>query len=133
MRTANVRNISVRILIAGCAFGLFATSVKADLSPSQARKALTKIPGFELKSGAVRVKSVSGSSTEPIVSAELRTVFKFETDQDGKWRVAEIRTGQDRWEKIDAIAMALKTSSARGDCNAPDPPLRNRTPSSIRA
>ena len=128
MSVTKVRKIFLSALVAGVAFTLLATSVKADLSASQARKALTKIPGFEVKSGDVRVKSVSGSSSEPIVSAELKTIFKFETDKDGKWGVAEIRTGQDRWEKIDAIAAALKTSSARGNCNAPDPPLRNRMP-----
>lgn len=128
MRAATAKKVLLGALITGCAFCLFAPAVQADLSPSQARKALTKIPGFELKSGAVRVKSVSGSSSEPIVSAELRTVFKFETGKDGKWRVAEIRTGQDRWENIETVAMALKASPARGDCNAPDPPVRNRVP-----
>lgn len=127
MRIAKVREIFLSALVVS-AFTLLATNVKADLSAGQARKALTKIPGFEVNSGAVRVKSVSGSSSEPIVSAELKTIFKFETDKDGKWGVAEIRTGQDRWEKIDAIAAALKTSSARGNCNALDPPVRNRMP-----
>jgi hypothetical protein len=75
----------------------------------------------------VRVKSVSGSSASAAeVSAEIKTVLKFEADKEGRWRIAEIRTGQDRWESIDLIANALGTQVAKGDCNAPDPRLRGK-------
>jgi hypothetical protein len=57
------------------------------------------------------------------VTAEIRTVFKFETDQQGQWRVAEIRTDQDRWEDIDVIAAALGTK-VESNCTALDPPSR---------
>lgn len=110
-----------------CVVAFTGTSARADLSANQARKALTRIQGFELKSGEVRVKSVSASgSSAATVSAEVRTVLKFETDQQGRWRVAEIRTGQDRWEGIDLIAAAIQAQVASGDCNQPDPPLRGR-------
>ena len=102
-------------------------NARADLSANQARKALTHIPGFELKSSAVRVKSVSaGNASAAEVSAEIQTVFKFATDKHGRWRVAEIRTGQDRWEDIEVIATALKAQIAGDDCAAPDPPARDR-------
>ena len=119
----NLEKVS-KVFLVIALFTLSAVSVKADLSPSQARKALTRIPGFEIKSSSVRVKSVSGDPAASVVNAEVKTVFKFETDKGGKWRVAEIRTGQDRWERVDAIASAIKTSN----CNAPDPPVRNRIP-----
>ena len=113
----------------GVAAAIFSTTVvKADLSTSQARKALTRIAGYELKSGAVRVKSISGDAATPIVTAEVRTIFKFESDAKGKWRVAEIRVGQDRWESIGRIGAALKINTTAADCNAPDPPTRNRIP-----
>lgn len=97
------------------------------MTPKQARKALTLIPGFQLKSGAVRVKSVSAGSTSAAeVLAEVRVVFKFEMDQQGRWRVAEIRSGQDRWEDVDTIANALKTQTAKDGCTAADAPLRGK-------
>ncbi len=112
----------------GCGVLVFAgTEARADLSQSQARKALTRIPGFELKSGAIRVKSVSASSAGAAeVAADIKTVFRFEADQQGKWRVAEIRTGQERWEDIDSIALAIKGQKTSSECNAPDPFVRGR-------
>ena len=102
-----------------------AVDARADLSAAQARKAITRIAGFELKSSAVRVKSISGSSASTAdVAAEIRTVFKFETDKEGRWRVAEIRTGQERWEDLDLIAHSLGAEVTKGDCNALDPPRR---------
>src|SRR5882724_11900193 len=91
---------------------------RADLSASQARKAITRIAGSELKGSEVRVKSLSVSGSAADVSADIKTVFKLETDKEGRWRVAEIRTGQDRWESIDLIAAGLGTQVVRGHCNA---------------
>ena len=114
-------------LFAGALLVFTAADARADLSASQTLKVMTRIPGFELKSGAVRVKSVSASSASAMdVTAEIRTVFKFETDKEGRWRVAEIRTGQERWENIDLIASALGTLAAKGDCTAPDPRVRGK-------
>ena len=127
MNLGKIRKVALLSVVACCVFAFTGASARADLSPKQARSALTRIPGFELKSGAVRVKSVSaGSASAANVSAEVRTVFKFETDKQGRWRVAEIRTGQDRWEDINLIAASLKTEVASGDCNRPDPPARGR-------
>lgn len=113
--------------LALCVMVLAGVDARADLSPSQARKVISRIAGFELKSSEVRVKSVSASSSSAAeVSAEIKTVLKFEADNDGRWRVAEIRTGQDRWESIDLIANALGTQAVRGDCNALDPRVRGK-------
>jgi len=113
------------ILLACCLAGSAAPNFRADLTPKQARTALTRLAGFELKSGSVRVKSVSTTnSAEAEVSAEIRTVFKFAQDKEGRWRAAEIRTGQDRWEEIEVIANALRTQVVTDVCTAPDPPAR---------
>jgi hypothetical protein len=102
-------------------------NVQAALTPKAARKAITHTPGFELKNGAVRVETISATSaTAAEVSAEIRTVFKFETDKEGTWRVAEIRTGQERWEPIDVVARVLNTPIATGECTAADPPFKGR-------
>ena len=111
-----------------CALITFtAANVRADLTTKQARRAITRMAGFGLTNGSVRVKTISatgGAAAE--VSAEIRTVFKFAQDKQGRWRVVEIRTGQDRWEEIDLIADALNTPVVTDACTAPDPPGRGQ-------
>ena len=129
MIAGQIRTILISQLLVCCVIVLTGTEARADLSANQARKAITRIAGFELKSSEVRVKSLSASSASAAeVSADIKTVFKLETDKEGKWRVAEIRTGQDRWESIDLIAAGLGTQVSRGDCNAPDPRVRGKVP-----
>jgi hypothetical protein len=123
MKAGKTRTALRFTLFACCLTAFAASNVLAKLSPGQARKAITRMPGFELKSSAVRVKSVStDSNTEAEASAEIRTVFKLAQDEQGRWRVGEIRVGQDRWEEINVIANALKTETGTGSCTAPDPP-----------
>ncbi len=100
-----------------------AIPANAELSSKQARKALTRMAGFELTNDSVRVKSLTPGTT-PEVTAEIRAVFKFEQDDHGHWRIAEIRTAPDRWESIDLIAGALGSPVATDECTAPDPPLK---------
>jgi hypothetical protein len=126
MNAWNIRSaLVVPVLVCGILYSYAAAAT--DLSPKQARKVMTRIPGFELKSSAVRVKSIATSSASTAeLSAEIRTVFKFETDKAGNWRVGEIRTGQDQWESIDLIANAVGTKLTAHDCNVADPPFRGR-------
>ena len=119
----------IRLLVTAlvcCVIVFTCADARADLSTSQARKAITRIAGFELKNSEVRVKSVSTDNPAAAeVAAEIRTVFKFETDREGRWRVAEIRTGPERWESVGIIARALGAELATGECTAPDPRLRS--------
>src|SRR5687767_3764238 len=111
-----------------CFLFLSAVSVRADLKPSQARKPITRMPGFELTNGAVRVKSVSPSSGGTMEAlAEIRTVFRLVQDEQGRWRVAQIRTAPDRWEDIELIARALNSPDSQttpSQCTVPDPPSK---------
>jgi hypothetical protein len=135
MRVGSIRNVLLLPALGCCVVAATSgnvriekdTAARAPLTASQARKVLIRIPGFELKSGAVRIKSVAVNNDAAVdVSADIQLVFKFEKDKDGRWWVAEIRTGQDRWENVDLIARALNAPTGASDCNAPDPPFRGR-------
>lgn len=109
-------------------FSLLALSVadvRADLSAKNARKAITRMAGFELTNGAVKVKTISNAGvTAAEVTALIRSVFRFDQDGNGRWRVAEIRTAPNNWESIDALARALGTSRDLQECNSSEPPAR---------
>src|SRR6266550_8687377 len=113
-------------LLAFCLLAFIVPIVRADLSPKQARKLITRMQGFELPSGSVRIKSISANSTAAAeVTAEIKTVFKFEKDKQGSWRVAEIRTKRDQWENLTFVAKALGSSVSTNECKATEPPFKD--------
>jgi hypothetical protein len=129
MNAGKTRTVLQFPLLACCVLTFAAANVRADLTPRQARKALTRMAGFGLTNDSVRVKNISTTNAAAAeVSAEIRTVLKYAQDKQGRWRAVEIRTGQDRWEEIDLIAAALKTQVSRAECTAPDPPSRGSLP-----
>ena len=83
-----------------------------ELSAGQARKLIANMAGSKLPTSAVRVRSVSVSGSSAIVEAQVETAFRFERGNEGKWRVAEIRTGDDRWEDVGAIERAVNAEKA---------------------
>ena len=98
---------------------LIATSARAagDLTAKEARKVIARLAGIELPSDAVRVKSISSMGNSVVVVAQVETAFRLVNDKD-KWRVAEIRTGDRRWEDMDLLIRALnaeKTSRVRAE------------------
>lgn len=89
-----------------------------DLTPKEARRLIARMAGVQLPSDAVRVKEVSVMGNSATVVAQVETAFRFEKTGDGKWRIAEIRTGDRRWEDVDLLIKALnteKTSRARAE------------------
>jgi hypothetical protein len=127
MTGETIRMVLLLAVLACCLSAPTLAVAPANFTASQARKVMTRIPGLELKSSAVRVKSVAiNDASGANVLADVRLVFKFATNKEGRWFVAEIRTGQDRWEDIDLIARALNRQMAPADCNAPDPPFKGR-------
>ena len=129
MNAGKTRTVLQFPLLACCVVTFAAANVRANLTPRQARKALTRMAGFGLTNDSVRVKNISTTNAAAAeVSAEIRTVLKYEQDKQGRWRAVEIRTGQDRWEEIDLIAAALKTRVSTAECTAPDPPSRGSLP-----
>ncbi len=91
---------------------------EGDLSPKRARQLIARMVGIELPSDAVRVREVSSLGSSAVVVAQVETAFRFVKGGDDKWRVAEIRTGDNRWEDIEMIARAVngeKTERARAE------------------
>ena len=89
-----------------------------DLTPKEARQLIARMAGINLPSDAVRVKEVSAMGNSATVIAQVETAFRFDKGGDGKWRIAEIRTGDRRWEDVDLLVKALnaeKTSRARAE------------------
>ena len=92
-------------------------SARADLSQKQARKVIQTVVGWSLPSDSVRIRSVNSSTAETAeVSAEIKTVFRL-TLHDGRWRLSEIRTGQDRWERLETLARAARTELPSDQCD----------------
>jgi hypothetical protein len=83
-----------------------------DLSPSQARKLIANLAGIQLPSNAVRVREVSPMGSSAVVVAQVETAFRFVKGEGGKWRVAEIRTGDNRWEDVDLLVSAVNREKA---------------------
>ena len=104
-------------LVVGAGF-LVGARAAGDLSPSEARRVIARMAGIQLPSDAVRVKDVSITGNTAVVVAQVETAFRFVKGDNGKWRVAEIRTGDRRWEDVDLLLKALnveKTARARAE------------------
>ena len=96
----------------------FVTNAAADLSAKEARKLIARVAGIELPSDAVRVKEVTALGSSAVVVAQIETAFRLVKGDDGKWRVAEIRTGNNKWEDVDMIVRAVnveKVERARAE------------------
>lgn len=112
-------------ICAGCLALFVCPSVAAQLKSNEAKKLITRMAGFELTGGSVRVKNVAASSaTTADVTADIRVVFRFEKNPDGGWRIAEVRTGPNTWENVELIRAALSTENAMNDCQVADPPFK---------
>ena len=75
--------------------------------------------GASLPSSAVHVDRVSaGAEGVAEASAEIEAVFRVK-QVDGRWRLGEIRTGQDTWEQLELIAQAVGAQLPTGGCDAP--------------
>lgn len=102
-------------------------SARADLSRNQARKVIQTMAGWSLPGSAVRVQDVKSSSSESAeVSAEIQTVFRLRLLQR-HWQLREIRTGQDRWERLEVLANAVKVELPAGECAAPSQFARRKS------
>src|SRR6516165_3616909 len=90
--------ISAVMLVTACGVIITTSRAAGDLTPKEARRLIARMAGIQLPSDAVRIKDVSAIGDSATVTAQVETAFKFDKGSDGKWRVAEIRTGDRRWE-----------------------------------
>lgn len=105
--------ISLLALVAtGTVFVASSTRAAGNLTPKEARKLIARMAGIELPSDAVRVKEVSTSGNTAIVVAQVETAFRLVKDDKDRWRIAEIRTGDRRWEDLDTLVRALNAEKA---------------------
>jgi Type II secretion system (T2SS), protein G len=114
--------LSLTILVT---VGVVLTAIRAraagELTPKEARKLIARLAGIELPSDAVRVKSISSVGDSYVVVAQVETAFRVVKGDNEKWRVAEIRTGDRRWEDVDMLVRALnaeKSSRVRAELDA---------------
>jgi len=101
MSKRNLLVISLALVAISAGITLQA-SAAGELSAKEARRLIAHLAGINLPSDAVRVKEVSSLGNSATVTAQVETAFRFEKDDKGKWRVAEIRTGDRRWENVTA-------------------------------
>jgi len=108
------RNFVVSFLIlCAVAVALIMNQVRAadDLTPKEARKLVANLAGIKLPSDAVRVKEIETFGNSATVTAQIETAFRLVKGDKG-WRVAEIRTGDRRWEDVDMLVRALDVEKA---------------------
>ena len=102
---------------------------KPALKESEARRAISEAPGFALRTGAVKVRSVGPAGTSPVVvEADVTGAVRLEWVEDERvpqtggvfkqkrWRAVEFRTGDRSWEEFDLVAtpaFALRLEAAR--------------------
>jgi len=90
---------------------------RADISQKDARRTLQSMLGWSLPSDGVRIDSVRSSGAEAAeVSAEIQTVFRLRLFE-GHWQLREIRTGRDRWERLEIIAHAAGAELPADECS----------------
>ncbi len=104
--------VSVMVMASGTVFVASRTLAAGDLSPKEARGIIARMAGIQLPSDAVRIKDISTSGNSAIVVAQVETAFRLVKGDNDKWRVAEIRTGDRRWEDVDTLMKALNVEKA---------------------
>ncbi len=113
----NLVRLSIVFLVVVCIASM-AAHAAGELSAKEARRLIARVAGIELPSDAVRVKEISSLGTSTVVVAQVETAFRFVKGDDDKWKVAEVRTGDNKWEDIDMIARAVnaeKVERARAE------------------
>lgn len=93
-------------------------AVVKDLDEKEASRLIARLIGFEGKAkDTVRVKDIQLLGSSALVTADVSTAFRFDK-RDGKWRVAEVRIGDNKWEDVEILTRAVgveKNARARAE------------------
>lgn len=112
-------HFSAALLI--CLLSSLFYETQAQVSSSQARRLIARMPGFELPNNSVRVRRVTGDRSSAVVTATIETAFQLEEDEDGNWHVREFRAGADRWESVQLVARSIAPDfQPSSRCDFPD-------------
>src|SRR5438094_9956344 len=114
MSKRNLLITSLILIAVVCGVVITTTRAAGDLTPREARRLIARMAGIQLPSDAVRIKEVSAAGNSATVVAQVETAFRFDKGGDGKWRVAEIRTGDRRWEGVDLLVKAVNGEEVAG-------------------
>jgi len=83
------------------------TGVAPKLSKGEAKRLIRNFAGGDFGGDNVEIiGEVSTLGSSATVEAELKTAFRFVREAND-WRVAEVRTGERRWEDVRLITAAL--------------------------
>src|SRR5437867_1538562 len=98
-------------MLALCAAIIAGAATNLGPGPKEARDAIATIPGLEFNPKQVRIKSIDPIRGGAVVEAQIETAFRL--DNDGKWKVAEMRLGDGRWENIELIVTAVRNEKIK--------------------
>jgi hypothetical protein len=112
--------VLVLLALPGAAESHAQSRPRPALSERDARRAIAATPGFELATGAIKVREVSPRGVAPVrVVAEVKLGVRFERVEDEaaqqnagifkqrRWRAVQLRTADRRWDDFDLISEAM--------------------------
>jgi hypothetical protein len=105
--------LALALIAGGLALGISAAPF--GLSADEARTVIARWLGPK---SAIQVKEVTALGNSAVVVANIEAAFRFDRDEKGRWRIAEIRRGDNNWENIQALEQTLtaeKTARARAE------------------
>src|SRR5436853_2231094 len=78
-----------------------------QLGAREAREKIATALGLD-KPERVHIMKVSELGGEAVVEATVEQAFRFTSDKDGKWSLAEIRKGDRQWDSLELINTAIR-------------------------
>ncbi len=83
------------------------TNAADKLGKGEAKRLIRRFTGGDFGGDNVQiVGEISTLGSSATAEAEVKTAFRF-AREEGEWRVAEVRTGENRWEDVRLITAAL--------------------------